>query len=679
LYVITFYSFKGGVGRTMALVNVAAELVRRGRKVLVVDFDLEAPGLETYKHLQPPKPHSGIVEYVTEYRRTSQVPNLLDYIYQAKRIGKKGGRLWVMPAGRRDRSYRSALASLDWQRLYVEEDGFLLFEDTKKGWEEELKPDYVLIDSRTGDTDVLGICTRQLPDSVVLMFTPNEQNLTGLENVCRDIRHEETEGLKKTIQLHFVAANVPDLDDENGILRRQTQNFRERLGFEELSGVIRRYENLNLLDQSIFTLDRAHTRLARSYRRLLRRLLKDNLVDREGAFFFLKDYSKRHEARIPGEQGVYLSDEGLPLPTLTSPPPTAPSIPAAPSPITFRSLPVDSPENQTHGHLMVSIRGGRSGCCIAFWKDIYSLHRIAHSFKDDTEILNKVAGSFILEEDYRSAVRVFDRVLQLEPANMHSLWHRALCKTNLGDLDSAADDLLACLRLPDQSDNPFSMQAFLKSSCLGKLRDIAPSKLFQVAELLEAAELPGVDPELVATLLCDTEEGATRAIRLLRQTGRSVPVQTLLRARSWREVIRLHEAGEVEDKSTKSMFQLALAHWGESGEMPESLCREALGALESDENFVHIRGGWQAIALLLWRISNVTDALKCLERAEQWARVQTDDSFSSEKEEEIFSYWQLRGVSIGQYLDDCRLMRRMFQGEPIRPAFLGPASATTPL
>jgi len=42
LYVITFYSFKGGVGRTMALVNTAAELARRGRKVLVVDFDLEA-------------------------------------------------------------------------------------------------------------------------------------------------------------------------------------------------------------------------------------------------------------------------------------------------------------------------------------------------------------------------------------------------------------------------------------------------------------------------------------------------------------------------------------------------------------------------------------------------------------------------------------------------------------
>src|SRR5207302_3767031 len=123
-------------------------------------------------------------------------------------IGKKGGRLWVMPAGRRDKAYRNALANLDWQRLYRDEQGFLLFEDTKEGWKEELKPDYVLIDSRTGDTDVLGICTRQLPDSVVVMFTPNEQNLVGLENVCRDIRLEETGGLKKRIRLHFVAANV---------------------------------------------------------------------------------------------------------------------------------------------------------------------------------------------------------------------------------------------------------------------------------------------------------------------------------------------------------------------------------------------------------------------------------------------------------------------------------------
>ena len=40
---VTFYSFKGGVGRTMALINAAAILAGRGRRVLMIDFDLEAP------------------------------------------------------------------------------------------------------------------------------------------------------------------------------------------------------------------------------------------------------------------------------------------------------------------------------------------------------------------------------------------------------------------------------------------------------------------------------------------------------------------------------------------------------------------------------------------------------------------------------------------------------------
>ena len=122
------------------------------------------------------------------------------------------------------------------------------------------------------------------------MFTPNEQNLAGLENVCRDIRREETEGLKKKIRLHFVAANVPDLDDEKRILRRQMRLSEKRLGFKKLSGEIRQYENLNLLDQSIFTLDRPHTRLARSYRRLLRLAAPRRIsVDRRwGPTYFLE-------------------------------------------------------------------------------------------------------------------------------------------------------------------------------------------------------------------------------------------------------------------------------------------------------------------------------------------------------------------------------------------------------
>jgi len=54
-----------------------------------------------------------------------------------------------------------------------------------------LAPDYVLIDSRTGHSDVSGICTRQLPDSVVILFFPTDQNLRGLPKVVDDVRSEK--------------------------------------------------------------------------------------------------------------------------------------------------------------------------------------------------------------------------------------------------------------------------------------------------------------------------------------------------------------------------------------------------------------------------------------------------------------------------------------------------------
>jgi cellulose biosynthesis protein BcsQ len=46
--IFTFYSYKGGVGRSMALASVGDVLARRGLRVLMIDFDLEAPGLEEY-------------------------------------------------------------------------------------------------------------------------------------------------------------------------------------------------------------------------------------------------------------------------------------------------------------------------------------------------------------------------------------------------------------------------------------------------------------------------------------------------------------------------------------------------------------------------------------------------------------------------------------------------------
>ena len=42
---ITFYSYKGGVGRSLALTNLAIYLAQFGATVAMIDLDIEAPGL----------------------------------------------------------------------------------------------------------------------------------------------------------------------------------------------------------------------------------------------------------------------------------------------------------------------------------------------------------------------------------------------------------------------------------------------------------------------------------------------------------------------------------------------------------------------------------------------------------------------------------------------------------
>src|SRR5213594_550464 len=129
MHITTFYSFKGGVGRTQALVNVGVELAKRGRRVLLVDFDLEAPGIDTYPLPKPKEGPVGLVEFVSEYMLTGEAPDASRYIYECRSAGEQGGRLWVMPSGLQDESYARRLSEIDWRSLYSEKGGFLIFED----------------------------------------------------------------------------------------------------------------------------------------------------------------------------------------------------------------------------------------------------------------------------------------------------------------------------------------------------------------------------------------------------------------------------------------------------------------------------------------------------------------------------------------------------------------------
>ena len=304
MYVITFYSFKGGVGRTLSLANVGVHLALQGKSVLLVDFDLEAPGLDSFPAFNADRKVPGIVEFVTAYMESGVAPIARDYVADCNKKGLTGGKLMLMRSGIAGRDYSTRLSRIDWQKLYSEHDGYLLFEDLKAQWRDQLRPDYVLIDSRTGHTDVGGICTRQLPDAVVACFLPNEENLRGLETVAADIRNESGSPDGHPIDLHFVVSNLPYLDDEKGILARCLRDAKERLVFERPSATVHRYESLSLLNNQIFVQHRSSTRLAKEYKQLAVAVTQRNLQDRDVAIRLLDRSSQLPRLLDPSDDSL---------------------------------------------------------------------------------------------------------------------------------------------------------------------------------------------------------------------------------------------------------------------------------------------------------------------------------------------------------------------------------------
>jgi tetratricopeptide (TPR) repeat protein len=199
--IVTFYSFKGGTGRTMALANVAWILASNGLKVLVVDWDLDSPGLHRYFHpfLAPAKVAAtpGIIELITEYTwdATEVADPPADWIRDYAQIlphaisvnwpFPNDGTLDFVSAGRQNRDYSSAATAVDWDNFYDRLDGGQFIDALRADMKAHY--DYTFIDSRTGLSDIADICTVHLPDILVNCFTLNEQSIDGAAAIAKNL------------------------------------------------------------------------------------------------------------------------------------------------------------------------------------------------------------------------------------------------------------------------------------------------------------------------------------------------------------------------------------------------------------------------------------------------------------------------------------------------------------
>jgi tetratricopeptide (TPR) repeat protein len=226
--IVTFYSFKGGTGRTMALANVAWILAANGKRVLVVDWDLESPGLSRY--FEPFLPEAaandapGVIDLIREFdteairrrRNKESFDNVADYA----RVNQyalslnwefpEGGALDFMSCGRQNMDYATTIGSLGWDNFYEQLGGGRLFDALRTDM--AAKYDYTFVDSRTGFSDIASICTEHLPDTLVNCFTLNTQGLDGAQKMAKKVAKFRVRGAGKRIRVLPVPMRVENAE-----------------------------------------------------------------------------------------------------------------------------------------------------------------------------------------------------------------------------------------------------------------------------------------------------------------------------------------------------------------------------------------------------------------------------------------------------------------------------------
>lgn len=215
---ITFYAYKGGTGRTLALANAAKYLARLGQKVFAVDLDLEAPGLHHKLLLNAstsqPQITQGVVDCIYSFAIENRIPNkLAPFTVEVPSEEDRDGKIILMPAGNVvAATYWRRLAELNWHEMFYKEgaEGVLFFLELKERIRAEFSPDFLLIDARTGITEIGGVATTVLPDQVVCLLLNNRENLEGAREVLRGIIRVSQER-KRSIGILPVLARLPGL------------------------------------------------------------------------------------------------------------------------------------------------------------------------------------------------------------------------------------------------------------------------------------------------------------------------------------------------------------------------------------------------------------------------------------------------------------------------------------
>jgi tetratricopeptide (TPR) repeat protein len=297
--IFAFYSFKGGVGRSMAVLNLAFALAGKGRHVLVLDMDLEAPGISGFLHREreiagfarrdmvdlvrqaffAPLPFDPLaLPPVTEY----VVPILSEKLHRTPHPFSELGRLDIIPVDE-GRDYYERLTSLGLGSY--SQDDLVRAGSVLRAWLKRLRfpidvpdyygpncdrtagYDYVLVDSRTGITETGGLCIGPLSDQLVVLTALNDQNVEGTRRFLTEVGILDSGPAPKPYTI--VASLVP-----TGEIEKKRDRLREIEASLGRPAVKLSYHPQLALRETIFTRDHPDEYLTREYEELSQHVLR---------------------------------------------------------------------------------------------------------------------------------------------------------------------------------------------------------------------------------------------------------------------------------------------------------------------------------------------------------------------------------------------------------------------
>jgi len=270
---ITFFSFKGGSGRSTGLCNVAYSLAHEGNRVGIIDFDIEGAGLNYV--FDVPNDLLDDKKKVHDWlrpREKSKIHDTTELAIDFKNdIDKYGKKPWGEYPPEGEMYFIAASQSMEeTSQIDFAESLKPIINELFDNFQSDYDLDYLLVDARSGFGSLSAPAFFQA-DKIAVFFRWSRQHRRGTTEAISQI-HQSTVGAELTAVASAVPIGAPKADSEEKITEEYVEEWVSKYLEKDInSHCIVHESDLLKVDEQIITTPghkESDTEAAKGYREL---------------------------------------------------------------------------------------------------------------------------------------------------------------------------------------------------------------------------------------------------------------------------------------------------------------------------------------------------------------------------------------------------------------------------